>query len=66
MVSCPSSMVSAVCVVPFPPHAGGFLADPFPRTLSTTTIHYYSNRRVAALAYPVSCIFDQYTRTVAL
>ena len=22
MVSCPSSMVSAVCVVPFPPHAG--------------------------------------------
>ena len=25
MVSCPSSMVSAVCVVPFPPHAGGFL-----------------------------------------
>ena len=31
MVSCPSSMVSAVCVVPFPPHAGGFL------TLSIST-----------------------------
>ena len=33
MVSCPSSMVSAVCVVPFPPHAGGFLT----LSISTTT-----------------------------
>ena len=39
MVSCPSSMVSAVCVVPFPPHAGGFL------TLSISTTSAASGER---------------------
>ena len=31
MVSHPSSMMSALCQVPFPPHAGGFLAYPYPQ-----------------------------------
>ena len=31
LVSHPPSMMSALCPVPFPPHAGGFLAYPFPR-----------------------------------
>ena len=55
-MSCPSSMMSALCPVPFPPHAGGFLAYPYPRLA-------VRDNSVAAAAMPLPCVATAVVRT---